>query len=103
MSCEINNKAGFSSTDLEPDISDAALSTYCVKKMASPVSIRVISYRRLKHDPDGISAKAVIDGLVQAGILTDDSSEQVTQVTFESRKSKDERTEIIIEEIEGEI
>ena len=63
----------------------------------TPVNIRVISYRKLKHDPDGVSVKAVLDGIVRAGILADDSSKQIKKVTFESRKSKDERTVIVIE------
>lgn len=99
MTCEINNKFTVSSTDVEPDTGNAAFSTYSVKKMDSPVSIRVISYRKREHDPDGISAKAVIDGLVHAGILADDTTKQVKEVTFESRKSKDERTVIEIETI----
>ena len=83
--------------DLEPDTGNAAFSTYGFETLDSPVNIRVISYRKLKHDPDGISAKAVIDALVRNGVLADDSSKQVAQVSFESRKSKEEKTVIEIE------
>ena len=85
-------------TYLEPHSGDATLSAYGFKALDTPVNIRVISYRKLRHDPDGISAKAVIDGLVHAGILADDTSEQVKKVTFESRKSKEEKTVIEITE-----
>jgi Holliday junction resolvase RusA-like endonuclease len=64
------------------------------------VNIRVISYRKVKHDPDGISVKAVLDGIVRAGILADDSTEQVKSITFESIKSKEEKTVIEIESVE---
>jgi len=82
---------------MESNTVHAALPANCFAEMDSRVTITIISYRRINHDPDGISAKAAIDGLVHAGILADDSSKQVKKVTFESRKSKDERTEIIIE------
>jgi len=84
---------------MESNPRDAALSTNGTPSFDTPVAIRVISYRRLNHDPDGVSVKAVLDGLVHAGVLADDSSKQVTQVTFESRKSKDERTVIEIESV----
>ena len=90
------NRTSLPATDMEQNPSNAALSTHGVKTLVAPVNIRVISYRRLNHDPDGISAKAVIDGLVRTGILTDDSTKQVKEVTFESRKSKEERTVIEI-------
>ncbi len=93
---ENNNRTAIPAANMEQDSSNAALSAYRFKEVDSLVSIRVISYRKLKHDPDGISAKAVIDGLVHAGILADDSSKQVKEVTFESRKSKEERTIIEI-------
>lgn len=93
---ENNNRVALPATNLEQDIIHAALSAHGFETLATPVNIRVISYRRLNHDPDGISAKAVIDGIVRAGILADDSTKQVKEVTFESRKSKDERTVIEI-------
>ena len=95
---ENKNRASIPATDMEQNISDAALSAHGFTEMDTLVSIRVISYRKLKHDPDGISAKAVIDGLVHAGILTDDSTKQVKEVTFESKKSKEERTIIEIDD-----
>jgi len=94
---ENKNRTTLSASDLEPDPCNAALPADCFAKMDTPVRIRVISYRKLKHDPDGISAKAVIDGLVHAGILRDDSSDQVKEITYESRKSKEEKTVIEIE------
>ena len=96
---ENNHRVAVPTPDLEQNPGNAAFPADSAPQVDSPVRIRVISYRKLKHDPDGISAKAVIDGLVQAGILADDSTEQVKEVTFESRKSKIERTVIEIETI----
>ena len=97
---ENNNKSTVSASDLEQDIIHAALSAHGFKTLDTPVNIRVISYRRLNHDPDGVSAKAVIDGIVQAGILADDSAKQVQSITFESHqteKGEEEKTVIEIE------
>ena len=59
--------------------------------------IRIVSYRARLIDIDNISGKAVIDGLVHAGVLPDDSPEFVQEVVFTQRKSKEERTIIHIE------
>lgn len=67
-----------------------------------PVIITVTSYRHAKHDQDGVSAKAAIDGIVQAGILPDDSRDEVEEVRFRSVKvtsKTKEKTIIEIEEI----
>ena len=66
----------------------------------TPVCITVHSYRHRLADPDGISAKAAIDALVKAGILTDDSAKEIKEVRFRQTKirlSEDEKTQIIIE------
>ena len=99
---ENKNRTTVPATNLEQDSCNAALSAHGFKTLAARVNIRVISYRKLNHDPDGISAKAVIDGVVRAGILTDDSTKQVESVTFKSYKTKkgeEEKTVIEIEEI----
>jgi Holliday junction resolvase RusA-like endonuclease len=67
----------------------------------SPVCIVVHSYRKRLCDPDGISAKAVIDGIVKAGILSDDTTKQIEEVRFKQTKIKskeEEKTEITIYE-----
>ena len=68
----------------------------------SQVRILIHSYRYRLADPDGISAKAVVDGLVRNGILADDTAEQVQEVSFRQnkiRKPEKEKTEIIIKEV----
>ena len=67
------------------------------------VSIEVISYRVTLADPDGVSAKAAIDGLVNCGILRGDTTKDIREPVL-SRQIKvknqdEEKTVIIIEEI----
>lgn len=45
----------------------------------SPCRIRVLCRRHRLADPDGISVKAVIDGLVLAGILAGDSTREIVE------------------------
>lgn len=63
-------------------------------------SINVHSKRRRRVDPDGLSAKAAIDGLVLGGILSDDSAAEIAEVTFTQETSEVEETIIEIWEIE---
>ncbi len=58
--------------------------------------ITIVNFRKKLIDIDNISAKAVIDGLVHAGVLVDDSPEFVSSVTTKQLWSKDERTIIQI-------
>jgi hypothetical protein len=63
----------------------------------TPCGIHVHSRRHRMADSDGISAKAVIDGLVLAGVLEDDSPKYVKWVTYSQEKiSKKEDEETII-------
>lgn len=89
---ENNNRTTLPATNLEPDTCNESLAAKEVKGFDSLVTITVISYRKRNHDPDGISVKAVLDGIVRAGILADDSTEQVKEVRFKSIKSKEEKT-----------
>jgi Holliday junction resolvase RusA-like endonuclease len=93
---ESNNRTTIPAPNVEPHLSDAAVDTKKVKRFDSLVSIKVTSYRARRHDPDGVSVKAVLDGIVRAGILADDSTEQIKSITFESIKSKEEKTIIEI-------
>ena len=58
------------------------------------------SYRARLCDPDNIVVKGVLDGLVDAGVLPDDSAEFVSGLTVEQVKCRkaDERTVIIVEQ-----
>lgn len=63
----------------------------------TPVCISIHHRRYRLADPDGLSAKAAIDGVVQAGILEDDSTQEVKQVIHTQEKiPKTEKEETII-------
>ena len=100
---EDNNRTSISSPYLEQDHGYAAFPTNDTPAFDSCVSIRVISYRKYNHDTEGVSLKAVLDGLVAFGILVDDSAKQIKEVTFESRKSTIERTVIEITGSDDEV
>jgi len=62
-----------------------------------------LSRRHRLADPDGISGKAAIDGLVSAGILSDDSAKQVAEVRHSQVKvSKADAEETVITLMWGE-
>ncbi len=65
-------------------------------KLDKRVCIHIHSRRRRLADPDGISAKAAIDGLAEGGILIDDSAKYVKEVSFSQEKSETEETVIDI-------
>lgn len=67
----------------------------------APVSIHVHSKRHRLTDADGLCAKWVIDAIVKAGILVNDSPAYVEAVTFSQEKisvSESETTTITIVE-----
>ena len=65
----------------------------------SRVRITFTHYRKRLCDPDGISVKAAIDGIVKAGLLKDDSSEFIEEIRQKQVKSSEEKTVIEIEEV----
>lgn len=91
-----NNRASVPAANMEQDTGNAPVAKENAAGFNSLVNITVTSYRKCKHDPDGISVKAVLDGIIRAGILADDSTEQVKSIKFESIKSKEEKTIITI-------
>lgn len=60
------------------------------------VSLHIHSRRKRLCDADGISGKAVIDGLVHAGLLQDDSPKFVEKVSYSQEKAATEETVIDI-------
>lgn len=67
----------------------------------APVSLRIDHYRCRLADPDGLSAKAAIDGLVHCRVLLDDSAKEIVEIRHFQHKVNnpaEERTEIRIRE-----
>lgn len=93
---ENHDRTRLSFTDLESYPGDASLGEKAFERFTPPVRIHVHSVRKRLTDADGISAKAIIDGLCHAGILWDDSPVFVEAVTFSQEKGKEEKTYITI-------
>lgn len=64
-----------------------------IKGLDSRVNIAVTSYRWGIHDPDGVSIKAVLDGLIKRRILCDDSSKYVQKICYRSKKAQTKEME----------
>ena len=54
--------------------------------LATPARLVVVSYRCRLCDADGISAKAAIDGCVHRGLLPDDSTKYIEEISFRQVK-----------------
>ena len=63
-------------------------------------NIHIHSKRKRLTDPDGVSGKAVLDGIVASGILQDDSAKFVKEVSKSQEKSEVEETVITIDQID---
>ena len=67
-----------------------------VNQVDRKCSIHIHSKRKRLADPDGISAKAAIDGLRKAGVCPDDSAKFIKEVTFSQELSKEDETVITV-------
>lgn len=65
------------------------------------VTVHFHSVRKRLADIDGISGKAVLDGLVMCNVIPDDSPKFVQEVRHTQEQGKVETTVITIEQIEG--
>lgn len=94
---------GTAAADLEPHPGDGARGAHGHQAAYPRVRLTVRSYRARLCDPDGISVKAAIDGLVEAGVIPDDSAAVVAGLTVEQVKCPraEERTVIVVESVEG--
>jgi len=90
-------------TDMERTAGDEPLEAGQGKAFGTPVNLLVISYRLRLADPDGVSAKAAIDGCVHRGILRDDNAKWIKEVRYQQVKvknSSEEKTLLIFTPIE---
>ena len=96
-----NNRNADTVANLEQALGDAPLGKKKMPGHDSRCRIHVHSLRNRLADPDGISAKAAIDGIVLAGILPDDTSKQVAEVTYSQAKTKGQEKTVITLTWEG--
>jgi len=96
----INDSPARQSTDVERVVGYESLATCGRAAFDSLVSIRIHSYRCRLCDVDGISGKAVIDGLVLAKIIADDTTKEVKEVLFSQTKVKNKTEEKVVVTVE---
>ena len=100
MNGKDNDSFTLSPSDLESAFSGRSLDEKEDSGCDPRFSIHIHSIRKRLADPDGISAKAVIDGIVKAGILEDDSAKHVKEVVYSQEKvakGGEEKTVVTIE------
>lgn len=93
-----DNRAADSPANMESHSCDEPLGEKKNTGFNPPYSIRVHTIRKRLGDPDGVSAKAAIDGIVKAGLLPDDSAKFIKEILFTQEKGKEEKTIITITE-----
>ena len=92
------DRASGKAADLERDFSNESVAKRKAAPFNSPVSIRIVSHRSRLVDPDNISGKAAVDGLVHCGLLRDDSPKEVASYRADEQikvKGFDEQYTII--------
>ncbi len=85
---------------MEPDISNESVGEEKTKRLDTQCNIYIHSFRHRLADADGVSAKAAIDGIVNAGVLRDDTTHSIKEVRFiqtKISKKEPEKTVIILE------
>ena len=100
---QLDNKVANTITNKQQTAKFKPLAVAKDKAFCSLVCIYVRSLRHRLPDSDGISWKAAVDGLVQAGILVNDSPRYVKKVDGHCEKipmAQDEETIITITPVE---
>lgn len=90
------NKAPRPTANVERSVSNGPVETKKDPRFHSLVRIHIHSIRNRLADPDGVSGKAAIDGLVKGAILADDTAKQVEKVSYSQEKASGRPEETII-------
>lgn len=85
--------------NMESNTSYASNESKDVKGFPTPCRIHFHHIRKRLADYDGISTKAIQDGLVHAKILPDDSPKYIKEVSHTQEKGEPELTIITLTEI----
>lgn len=77
------------------------------KKPAKPIEKAVVNITyyfpdKRKRDPDNYSGKFLLDGLTKAGIIKDDSFDNIDLALAGRVDRENPRTEIMVKEVKGE-
>ena len=85
---------------MESNTRNAPVETQEDARRNTQASITITSHRKHSCDVDGISAKAIIDGLVHCGVLEDDGPRHVKEVRYRQEKVAAVEEEKTVVEIE---
>ncbi|HDY87976.1 MAG TPA: hypothetical protein ENH82_07685 [bacterium] len=96
---EDGNRIARTASNVEQNIGDELLGKKKAPRFTAPVRIAVCSTRGRLADTDGLSIKAVLDGIVKANILADDTPKEIKEIRFSQEKGRPEKTVITITEI----
>jgi hypothetical protein len=91
------NRDTATDANVEPNIGNAPVAANGVAALPTPCRVHVHHVRNRLADPDGLSIKAVLDGVVAAGVLPTDTAQSVSEVTHSQAKGKSEMTIVTIE------
>jgi hypothetical protein len=94
-----DHRAAVQAPHLERAVRDESVGAAAAHKLDKKFRVHVHSRRRRLADPDGISAKAAIDGLTAGGIFADDSAKYIESVSFSQEQAKEDQTVMEIYEV----
>jgi len=97
MNDKNKNRTAISPSHMEQNLGYALLGASKIKRVDSPCRVYFHSIRKRLADLDNLSGKAVLDGLVYAGILFDDTPKEVQEFRHTQEKGPDEKTIVVIE------
>lgn|GEM_PF-1581171 len=96
------NRVAVSPADLERLACHESMATGQGAPLDTPCRLRVICHRKRLADYDGISCKALTDGLVRSGVLVADSAQAVVQSPeILQIKDREEQTIVEVWSVEG--
>ena len=92
------NSAAGSATNLEQGACDASVGKEETPRPDGPVDITVISHLSRERDPDGTCFKYCLDAIVDAGILSGDTSKEIKGIRHQQTKAAkgEEKTVIVL-------
>lgn len=88
--------------NMEPDIGYETKRSDEIEAFTETVCLDFVHYRHRLADPDGLSVKAVIDGIVEAGLLRNDTCKEIEAISHRQIKiprAEEERTLLTITEV----
>lgn len=96
---EPDNHNPAADAELESDLGDAAFRADEAPRFAAPCRVHFHHVRKRLADLDNLCVKAVIDGLVQAGVFPNDTPQFIAEITHSQSQGDQEKTIVTIETV----